>query len=70
MSSSKFEDFLQELNPLPVEIRRSLQLMRQLDQKKDGIYLICFIMFLEITAANNKMIKKYFASGKKSSPSS
>ena len=34
--SSKFEDFLQELNPLPNEIRRSLLLMRQLDQKKEG----------------------------------
>ena len=33
---SKFEDFLQEISPLPLEIRRSLLLMRQLDLKKDG----------------------------------
>ena len=33
---SKFEEFLQEINILPVEIRRALVLMRQLDVKKDG----------------------------------
>jgi hypothetical protein len=34
--SKVFEDFLQEISPLPLEIRRSLLLMRQLDLKKDG----------------------------------
>lgn len=33
---SKFEEFLQEINTLPIEIRRSLILMRQLDVRKDG----------------------------------
>ena len=33
---SKFEEFLNEISPLPQEIRRSLILMRQLDIKKDG----------------------------------
>jgi hypothetical protein len=33
---SKFEEFLQEISPLPLEIRRSLLLMKQLDTKKDG----------------------------------
>ena len=34
---SKFEEFLQEINTLPQEIRKSLILMRQLDVKKDGM---------------------------------
>lgn len=33
---SKFEQFLEEINALPVEISRSLVLMRELDFKKDG----------------------------------
>jgi hypothetical protein len=33
---SKFEEFLEEINTLPIEIRRSLVLMRELDIKKDG----------------------------------
>ena len=33
---SKFEEFLQRISSLPLEIRRSLILMRQLDVKKDG----------------------------------
>jgi len=33
---SKFEEFLDEINTLPIEIRRSLVLMRELDSKKDG----------------------------------
>lgn len=33
---SKFEEFLDEINTLPIEIRRSLVLMRELDTKKDG----------------------------------
>lgn len=34
---SKFEEFLDEISTLPIEIRRSLVLMRELDTKKDGI---------------------------------
>ena len=33
---SKFEEFLEEINTLPIELRRSLVLMRELDTKKDG----------------------------------
>lgn len=48
---SKFEEFLQEISPLPLEIRRSLILMRQLDSKKD-----------ELSNTNNRLVKQYFQS--------
>ena len=34
---SKFEEFLEDINTLPIELRRSLVLMRELDTKKDGM---------------------------------
>jgi hypothetical protein len=33
---SKFKEFLKEMDTLPLEIQRALELMRQLDVKKDG----------------------------------
>ena len=48
---SKFEEFLEEINTLPIEIRRSLVLMRELDIKKDGItptYIALTYIFIEL----------------------
>ncbi|CDW80641.1 chromatin remodeling contains zinc finger [Stylonychia lemnae] len=48
---SKFEEFLQEIHSLPIDIRRCLVLMRQLDFKKE-----------QLQNTNNRITKGYFAS--------
>lgn len=60
---SKFEEFLEEINTLPIEIRRSLVLMRELDIKKDGnILFILMLLIIELQNINNRIAKQYFIS--------
>ena len=58
---SKFEEFLDEINTLPIEIRRSLVLMRELDSKKDGtnneiIFINSFFRTLEYKQQDSQAI--------------
>ncbi len=61
--ASKFEDFLDELDQLPADIKRSLTLMRQLDLKKDGKYDCHHTV--ELSTENVKAAKAYFSLVKK-----
>ena len=64
--ASKFEEFLLELNPLPQEIRRGLQLMRQLDLKKEGKQNKILSKLNEALGnLNTKLMKQYFAAAEK-----
>ena len=54
---SKFEEFLEEINTLPLEVRRSLVLMRELDTKKDGKNALQAIITIELQNTNNRIAK-------------
>lgn len=46
MSASLFEQFLESIKSLPCDVTRSLSLIRDLDEKVQGIFNINFNFFL------------------------